>query len=167
MRCRAARRVMTSSIGQQCFSRKHSPRTGAHQPYIRVEPDRVSHPLAAAGFAHDERNAGRSVAQKVRPRGRSVHGPHLAFTPWVVSGASMPPAQAGRPTVWRAFVSRWQSCSVRWARAAHPSKSSQRWTRCAARAPRGDLRCVGADVRACLPAAAAARKTSSGVWSTA
>ena len=28
---------------------------------------------------------------------------------------------------------------MRWARAAHPSKSSQRWTRCAARAPRGSL----------------------------
>jgi hypothetical protein len=140
---------------------QHS-QTGTHQPSAHQHPYSLEPPCiwktsvwSAPGFAHCERYAGKSVAEKVRTRGRSVHGPRWAFTPWVVGGAFIPPVQAGRTTVWRAFVIRWQSCSVRWARAAHPSKPSQRWTRCATR--RSALRRSGHGVRACLPPTPAAR----------
>ena len=118
---------------------QHS-QTGAHQPSAQQHPYSLELPCiwvtsvwSAPGLAHCERYAGKSVAGKLRTRGRSVHGPRWAFTPWVVGGAFIPPVQAGRTTAWRAFVVRWQSCSVRWARAAHPSKSSHPWTGCAAR----------------------------------
>jgi hypothetical protein len=164
MRCGAAQCALTSSRAH----RRVAPT--ALSPDWRPPTFRPPTPLSldllcmwmtsvwsAKGFAYCERYAGQSVGEKVRPRGRSVHGPRLAFTPWVVGGALIPPVQAGRTTVWRAFVIRWQSCSVRWARAAHPSKSSQRWARCASAARRSALRRSGHGVRTCLPAAPAAR----------
>jgi hypothetical protein len=64
-----------------------------------------------------------------------------------IGGALVRPVQTGRMTVWvwRAFAIRWPSCSVRWARAAHPSKSSRRWTRCAGPVP--ECTCVLACAR--------------------
>jgi hypothetical protein len=48
----------------------------------------------------------------------------FGFHPWVVGGALMPPVHASQMTVWRAFVIRWQSCSVRWALIALPPSAA-------------------------------------------
>jgi hypothetical protein len=117
-----------------------------------------------AGIARDERYAGKSVGEKVR----TVADPCMAvfgFHPWVVGGALMPPAQAGQMTAWRAFVIRWQSgswqsCSVRWAQAAHPSQivAALDEVRCASAARRSTLRRSG---RARLPPRGPSGPTSS------
>ena len=78
VRCRTA--LLTSPRVQQRFARKHSPRTAAHQRSAHQHPcsldlqcvwmtqvwsaERPPQPLAVA-FAHDERYAGQSVAEKV------------------------------------------------------------------------------------------------------
>ena len=83
----------------------------------------------AAGFAHDD-TTGRASLRSSDPwpiRAWAAFG----FQPWIFGEAVIPPVQARRR----------HSAGLR----------------CAARAPRGELCCVGADVRACLPAAPAVR----------
>jgi hypothetical protein len=139
MRRGAARRVVASSRAHQRFARTALSdwRPPAVRPPTPLQSRTAVHGRNTGGARRASLIAsdtpGRASLRRSEPRGRSVHGPRLAFTPWVVGGPFIPPVQAGQMTVWRAFVIRWQSCSVRWARAAHPSESSQRWTRCAAR----------------------------------
>jgi hypothetical protein len=118
--------------------------------------------LLAAGFARDERYAGKTVGEKVQTRDRSEHGPRWASTPWVVSGALMPPVQAGRPTVWRGFcdqVAELQSAmgasgasipNRRSAGRGAPRERGAAVSRAARQslARRGSLHCVGVNVRA-------------------
>ena len=96
--------------------------------------------MLAAGFSRDERYAGKSVGEKVR----TVADPCMAvfgFRPWIVGGALMSPVQAGQlMMVRRAFVIRWSELQSAMGPNCAPSE-------------RGDLRCVGAHVRACLPSA--------------
>ena len=105
MRCGAARRVVTSSRVQQRFARKHSPRTGSHQPSAHqhpcsldvhcirmtcVSPTGLPGRSLSAGFAHDERYAGKSVGEKAR----TVADPRMAvfgFNPWIYTASASRP----------------------------------------------------------------------------
>jgi hypothetical protein len=99
--------------------------------------------LLAAGFAHDERYAEKSVGEKVRTVADpclAVFGFHPVGSRWGVN-AACPSKPNGGLAGFCDQVAELQRAMG---------------TNCAP-SERGDLRCVGADVRACLPAAPAAR----------
>ena len=158
MRCGAARRVVMSSRVQQRFARTHSPRTRAPQAFRPPAPLWSRCTAHTDDIIHVERRpaspaarfAGVSLMTSDTPGRASVRRsepwpirawPCLASTPWVVGGVLMPPAQAGQLLmVRRAFVIRWSELQ------------RAMGTNCA-HSKRGDLHCVGADVRAkrCRP----------------